>query len=88
MGLTNIPKDGHMGCHGPKDPCPQLPGTLIRIFIPQGAVINLLNLVEIASPSGVCLIVRIPLLGTNTTGIGGIFDAIRQAGGTVEVVKG
>lgn len=37
-------------------PCGPLPRTLVRIFIPPGAVINLLNLIEVASPSGVCLI--------------------------------
>lgn len=88
MGITNITKDSPVGCHVPKEPCPQLPGTLIRIFIPPGAVINLLNLIEIASPSGICLIVRIPLLDTNTTGVSGLIDAIKQAGGTVEIVKG
>lgn len=65
--------------------CPQLPGTIIRISIPPGAEINILNLLEISSPSGICFIVRSPLLG----GVGGlnvtcITDAIRQAGGTVE----
>lgn len=34
------------------DSCPQLPGTILRIKIPAGAVINLLNLIEITSPSG------------------------------------
>lgn len=62
-------------------PCPQLPGTLVRIFIPAGAVINLANLIEVSSPSGVCLIVRIPALGGNAQGI---LNSIRQAGGTVE----
>jgi len=44
-------------------PCPQLPGTIAKFFIPDGAVINLLNLIEISSPSGICLIVRLPFLG-------------------------
>jgi len=63
------------------NPCPQQPGTLVRIFIPAGAVINLGNLIEVSSPSGICLIIRIPILGGNNQGILG---AIRQAGGTVE----
>ena len=46
-----------------KEPCPQKPGTLIRIFIPAGAVINLLNIIEVSSPSGICLIIRILLGG-------------------------
>lgn len=66
--------------------CPPLPGSILRISIPPGAVINLLNLIEINSPGGVCLIVRLPLLG----GVGGlstIMDTIKAAGGTVEVVQ-
>ncbi|HBW34995.1 hypothetical protein [Desulfosporosinus sp. BICA1-9] len=43
--------------------CDQLPGTLLRVAIPPGAVINLLNLIEVASPSGICFIVRLPFLG-------------------------
>lgn len=63
--------------------CPQLPGTILRINIPAGAVINLLNLIEIASPSGICLIVRIPALGGGL-GVNTLVNAIQQAGGTVE----
>jgi len=73
-----------MSNHNPSyHPCPQQPGTLIRVFIPAGAVINLANLIELSSPSGICLLVRIPILGggTNT-----VLNAIKQAGGTVEYV--
>ena len=42
--------------------CGPLPGTLLRAFVPPGAAINLLNLIEVASPSGICLIVRLPFL--------------------------
>ena len=66
--------------------CPQLPGTLLRIFIPPGAVINLLNLLEVSSPGGICIIVRIPLLGDNLN-FSQILDSIKAAGGTVEVVN-
>ncbi|AQS59875.1 hypothetical protein [Desulforamulus ferrireducens] len=66
--------------------CPQLPGTLIRVFIPAGAAINL-GLVEIASPSGICLIVRIPLLGGLDNNFGGLMDSLRKAGAKVEVVS-
>ncbi len=75
-----------------KKPCPLKPGTILRVFIPAGAVINLLNLIEVSSPSGICLIVRIPLLG----GIGDndgkhftladIQNAVASVGGTVEVM--
>ncbi|MPM30541.1 hypothetical protein SDC9_77091 [bioreactor metagenome] len=47
--------------------CPQLPGTLVRINIPAGTTINLLNLLELTSPGGICLIVRSPLIGGNNT---------------------
>jgi len=72
-------------------PCPQLPGTLLRIFIPAGAVINLLNLIEITTPSGICLIVRIPLLGdiknnSKVLSIDTIKDIIERAGGTIEFI--
>lgn len=62
--------------------CPQLPGTILRINIPPGAVINLLGLIEISSPGGICLIIRIPLLGGDTSSL---VDSIVKAGGTVRV---
>lgn len=77
-------------------PCPQLPGTAFRIFIPAGATINILNLIELTSPSGICLILRWPFLGGTlgeTMGkipgcpdLTGFMNSIRAAGGTVEVV--
>jgi len=85
MGVTLIGKPPWPD-HG--GPCPQLPGTLIRIFIPPGAVINLLNLIEITSPSGICLIVRIPALGVNSGGLNSLIDQIKRAGGSVELVNG
>jgi len=69
----------------PVHPCPQQPGTLLRIFIPAGAVINLANLLEVSSPSGICLLVRVPALGNFN--LNSIFSAVKQAGGTVEVVN-
>ncbi|MGI6526438.1 MAG: hypothetical protein ACOX25_03480 [Caldicoprobacterales bacterium] len=76
-----------------KEPCPQKPGTLIRIFIPAGAVINLLNLIEVSSPSGICLIIRIPLLGGLTGNDGSVLsladiqDAVNKVGGTLEFME-
>ncbi len=77
------------GCHPKPQPpqCGPLPGTLLRIFIPPGAVINLLNLIEVASPSGICLIIRLPFLGSgsgNTMSLDSIIGAVQSAGGTVE----
>ena len=73
-----------------KSPCPQLPGTILRIFIPAGAEINLLNIIEVASPSGICIIVRLPFLcGDHKNGLGllGLVNSIRNAGGTVEILQ-
>lgn len=69
----------------PGNSCPQLPGTILRINIPAGATINLLNLIELTSPSGICLIIRIPLLGGNNGfDVAGLVNSIKQAGGTVQ----
>ncbi len=79
-------------CKRPKDDCPQLPGTILRINIPPGAVINLLNIIEIASPGGICLIVRLPLLaglldndGKRSITIADIQEAVQKAGGSIEI---
>ncbi|QGG48443.1 hypothetical protein [Heliorestis convoluta] len=76
------------GKHVPVEPCPKLPGTLLRIFIPAGAVINLLFL-EVSSPAGICLLVRIPALGNlfGHNDVNNLVDQIRKAGGTVQVVS-
>lgn len=66
--------------------CPQLPGTILRINIPAGAVINLLNIIEISSPAGICLIIRLPLLG-GACNVNSITNAITRAGGTVEYIQ-
>jgi len=70
-------------------PCPQQPGTILRIFIPAGAVINLLDLIEVSSPGGICVIVRLPFLGgqkDNRFSLADIQAAVQKAGGTVEFV--
>lgn len=51
------------GCHNQCRKCGPLPGTILRVAIPPGTVINVLNLIEIASPTGICLIARLPFLG-------------------------
>ncbi len=75
---------GHQRKH--PDICPQLPGTLLRIFIPPGAVINLLNLLELTSPGGICIILRVPLLG-GALDLSSVVETIQKAGGTVEIVE-
>lgn len=72
--------------------CRQLPGTIFRIYIPAGTTINLLNLIELTSPTGICLILRLPFLsgecGTSQHhDYDDIFDRIRQAGGRIEAVN-
>jgi len=64
--------------------CKAQPGTVLRINIPAGAVINLLNLIEVSSPSGVCLIVRIPLLA-GAFSLENIKAAIENAGGSITI---
>jgi hypothetical protein len=76
---NNNNRNNHENC------CPQLPGTVLRINIPAGATINLLNLIELTSPSGICLIVRIPLLaGNGGVDVAGLINNIKQAGGNVQ----
>lgn len=74
--------------------CPQLPGSLIRINIPGGAVITLLDLLEVASPGGICLIVRSPKLGeelaTNgetNSNRGSIIDMVKKAKAVIDVIN-
>lgn len=71
-----------------RDACPQKKGTILRIFIPAGAEINLLNLLEISSPGGICIIVRLPFLkklfGRND--LADLFDEITRAGGKIDFV--
>ncbi|NLM39216.1 MAG: hypothetical protein GX205_04115 [Firmicutes bacterium] len=60
-----------------------MPGTVLRVSIPPGAVINLANLLEITSPSGVCLVVRVPAFGKGVK-FDSLIEAVQRAGGTVE----
>jgi hypothetical protein len=66
-----------------------VPGTILRIFLPAGTAVNLLNLMEINSPKDVSLIVRIPLPGSSMNPVvATIIESFRQAGATVEVING
>lgn|GEM_PF-680225 len=89
-----MPQSRHKDkCKDNKCPsCDQLSGTILRIFIPPGTVINLLNLIEVSSPSGICIIVRIPLLAGNSSkpnnfSFENIISAIEKFGGSVEVMS-
>jgi len=80
-------------------PCRQERGTILRIYIPAGAVFNVLNLAELKSPSGICLILRLPFLGGRSGGsaldgitIGGvnvqeIINTVQNVGGSIQVVQ-
>lgn len=57
-----------------------MPGTLLRLYIPPGACINLLNMLEVASPKGIDLIVRVPFLA-NSPVLGAFLAPLLQAGG-------
>lgn len=79
-------------CNNNHQSCSQLPGTILRIFIPAGAVINLLNIFEVTSPTGICLIIRLPLLGGEITSapqmdISGITNFFKKFGASVEVAN-
>lgn len=72
--------------------CRQVAGTVFRIFIPAGATINILNLVELTSPSGICLILRLPFLAGECkphchNEYDRMFESIRRVGGAVEVMN-
>jgi len=74
--------------------CPQLPGTILRINIPAGAVINLLNIIEVTSPSGICLIIRLPHFckkddrdGKNRIDFHKLANALYEAGGSIEYLE-
>lgn len=79
----------HQECHENHNPgCPQLPGTLIRINIPAGTTINILNLFELTSPSGICLIVRLPFLaGQCGTDPMNLINTLTQSGASVEFIN-
>lgn len=61
--------------------------TLLKIDIPAGAEITLLNLIQVISPSGICLIIRIPSLGGHNSSIQSLIQQVQAAGGTVEFLK-
>ena len=66
---------------------PSPPGTVLKVHIPAGAVINLLNLLEVTSPQGISLIVRVPLLG-GSMGLQNMMASVIGAGGTVQQLSG
>ncbi|MDP4094619.1 MAG: hypothetical protein Q8920_14835 [Bacillota bacterium] len=73
-------------CHAPG-------GTISRLYIPAGATFNYLNLIEVSSPSGVSLVVRIPFLGDSkgsayqNIDLSDVLKMFRTAGVSVEVEK-
>lgn len=91
MDLTDMNSYGDQH-HRPEprpNPCEQK-GTIICVEIPPGAVIRLANLLEISSPRGISLVIRIPLFGgnCNTATMSSIVNSLRQAGASVEFKQG
>lgn len=71
-----------------------LPGTVLRISVPEGTALNFLDFVEVVSPGGMGLLVRFPFLSGLTPGgislnsaFSGILNAIKAAGGTIEFLS-
>jgi hypothetical protein len=66
-------------------------GNLLHIFLPPGTAFELSNLLEIISPDGVSLDASLPFLkgdtSISTPEIEDIINAIKQAGGSVEIVE-
>lgn len=71
----------------PEKFCPEPPGTILRIAIPAGAAIRL-GFIEVKSPSGICIIVRLTksLLGEKK-GISDVMDALKKCGASVEIAN-
>ncbi len=80
-------KDDKCKKHEPS--CKSGKGTILRLFIPPGAEINLLGLIEVSSPTGICLIISLPFIKgcPNDSKLSSLIDAFRDAGATIEVVK-
>ena len=83
MGRWNKCKDNYGGYNPAMSP----PGTVLNVYIPAGAVINLLNLFEVSSPQGINLLIRVPFLG-GSMGLSDFMSAITSAGGMVSPVTG
>lgn len=64
----------------PDKECPREPGTIIRIFIPAGAAIEIGPL-RITSPDGICLVISLQDLEN----LDQLIDLIQQAGGSVTI---
>lgn len=45
-----------------QDFCPPQKGTIIRVAIAPQTTVSLLGLLELTSPSGICLLVNLPFL--------------------------
>lgn len=58
-------------------------GIMVKVTLPPGAVVKYSKLVEVRAPQGTSLIIKTPFAGK---AVEGFFDAIRQAGGTVEYI--
>lgn len=63
------------------------PGTIVQVNIPAGLSVNIGALLELSSPSGICLIVKSPLLEANNNfNLATVIESLKKAGITVEAI--
>jgi hypothetical protein len=68
--------------------CSDKKGTLIRLYIAPRSTIEFLGLLEITSPSGMCLLVSSPLLAERgELNLLGILDELKKSGWKIEIVN-
>ena len=65
---------------------------LIKLFIPGGTVINLLDIIELSSPSGISLKASLPFLGGDTKNgikslVSKFISSAGQPDGLISIVK-
>ncbi|MFU0824514.1 hypothetical protein [Clostridium sp.] len=87
---TNFNNYGNCGNNYKPNPqpkfCPEEPGTIIRISIPAGATLRL-GFIEVTSPSGICLLVKLRKLFDKKNPIGDIADLAKKCGANIEILQ-
>lgn len=77
----------------PQQASQRLPGTILRLSIPEGTAVNFLNLFEVASPRGAYFVLRLPMLGglTGDKSMSSLLplmmNAFKAAGATIEFLS-
>jgi hypothetical protein len=70
----------------------QLPGTILSFYVPVGAAVTFANLMELTTPSGICIALRLPFLSSlvpSGTGLSliSLLNTLKAAGGSIELLK-